>query len=109
MHELYTDSPDHLPVKPEADPRLQAVASLFACLKESEGGYAFIGYASNPRDTTSYWIIHVMEKGKVIHDVKVDRLDAGADFSHNDLTLLGNEVDRLKSIFNPNISLYPGV
>jgi len=108
--EIYVDSVDRPLVEPpEADPRIEAVASLFVCLKESEGDYTFIGYASNPRETASYWIIHVMEKGKVLHDVKVPRLDHGADFSHNDLTALGKKVDQLKRIFNHLIDVHPGL
>lgn len=92
----------------QADPRIEQVASLRLTLHESEGGYVFAGYASSPRGNEDYWIIHVMEAGKVIYDTKIPRLDGGT-FSHHDLTLLGNEVDRLKRIFSVDIHTVPSV
>lgn len=100
---------DQLPVpKPEADPRLEKVASLHLTLKESEGGYTFAAYASDPRETTDYWVVHVMQNGKVLYDTTIPRLDGGG-FSHNDLTILGKTVDELKRAFNPELYVHPSL
>jgi len=93
----------------QPDPRIEQVASLHLTLHESEGDYEFSGYASSPRENKDYWIIHVSEKGKIIHDTTLPRLDGGATFSHNDLTILGAEVDRLKRIFSTDITTVPSI
>lgn len=101
--------------KPEADPRLVEVASLQAVVKESEGDYTFVGYASNPRGSNPHWVIHVMEGDTVLVDRKVPRLDMEAPyspmgaFSHNDMRVLENAIGLLKRIFNPSIDANPSL
>lgn len=95
--------------KPEADPRLEKVASLQVGIKESEGDFTIIGYGSNPRERASYWVVHVMYEGKIISETSVPRLDLGNIFSHNDLVRLYQVIDQLKQQLNSSLDVHTNI